>query len=546
MNSVFLQVKMTETKNNQKASKNPIPKVIDKQSLNKYLYSLIPFELLILALAGVSWWLVHDLSCLWAILGIGQVIVVGSAIMGIRQYSASLVVQKMKEKSAVVEPRTSEEAQDEAIDQRGNSPEFKIHATYALDLPKLSTNEQDVFDSLSRNLKREYVLWSINIWSLSIVFGLIALYEIGTGNGVISFGSIQCMAFMLVLLLLNATFRGGYGTGVLVDLPRHLTVKEPRGLQVGLITYISIRTILYIAYGDLDTFLLTIIVAAFTLYISINTLLFGLRWKVKRQGLPTVNMLALWVFGTQNIWNLLEYLILPVWQKLGNIFLIRGGEHILRQVSLVETWQFLRGKDRIISKTPEQITQKLNEFQKKTDRSPEYRLNTLICGDNSWQFALHSLIDDADLVVMHLSSFSPSNQGCIYELEQLINRVPVENFFLLVDRHSTDYNFLLEKLQELWKRMKLSSPNHKEQIQGIQIIFLDHAVKTPDEVEAIYKEMNSAQQNAMDVLADDHRKKELVIQHETRKRQELEGLFRALFARAVQLSHTLNPNISSS
>jgi hypothetical protein len=530
---------MTDTKNNKTVSKSSTIKVVDKQSLYKHLYSLIPFELLILAAAGLSWLIVRDTSCLWMILGIGQALIIGSIIMGIREYSASLVVQKMKKRSTNVEKR-GEILQEEVVEQRGNNPEFKISATYALDLPKLSTNEQDVFDSLSRNLKREYVLWSINIWSLSIVFGLIALYEITTGDGVISIGSIQCMAFMLVLLFLNATIRGK-GTGVLVNLPRHLTAREPRGLRVGLIAYISIRAILYIAYGNFDTFLLTIIAAAFATHICTSMLLFGLSWKVKRQGFATVNMLALWVFGTQNIWDLLEYLILPVWRKLGNLYLIRGGEHILTQVSLWDSLMFPRGKDRIISKTPEQITQRLNEFKKKSDRSFEYRFNTLVCGDNSWQFALHALIDDADLIVMHLSNFSPSNQGCIYELEQLINRVPVNNFYLLVDRHSTDYGFLLEKLRELWKRMKSSSPNHREQMHGIQIIFLEHAVKTPEEVESIYKEMNSAQQNALDVLANDPHKKELVMEHETRKTLELEGLFRALFARAVQLGHTPDP-----
>lgn len=509
--------------------------MVDKQSLYKFLYSLLPFELLILAIAGLSLLLSPDLSCLWPILGIGHFIILVNIILGIREYSETLVVQKMKERSTNVEKR-GETLQEESVEQRGNSPEFKISATYALDLPKLSTNEQDVFDSLSRNLKREYVLWSINIWSLSIVFGLIALYEITTGDGVFSIGSIQCMASMLVLLFLNATIRGK-GTGALVNLPRHLTVKEPRALKVGLIAYISIRTILYIAYGYLDTFLLTIIVVAFAIHICTSILLFGLSWKVKRQGFPTVNMLALWVFGTQNIWDLLEYLILPVWRKLGNIYLIRGGEHILKQVSLWDTLLFLRGKDRIISKTSEQITERLNEFKKQTDRSLEYRFNTLVCGDNSWQFALHSLIDDADLVVMHLSNFSPINQGCIYELEQLINRVPMDDFFLLVDRHSTDYDFLLEKLQELWKKMKSSSPNHKEQSQGIQIIFLERAAKTPDEVEAIYKEMNSAQ-DAPAILDYEPHKKELVIQHETQKKQEMEGLSRTLFARAVQLNNT--------
>jgi hypothetical protein len=513
---------MTDAKNSQ-APKSSTIKVFDKQSLYKYLYSLFLFELLILAAAGLSWLILRDLSCLWVILGFGQALIIGSAIIGMREYSVSLVVQKMKEKSSVVEPRSSETVQGEVIEQQGNSPEFKIHATYAIDLPKLSAHEQKVFDALSRNLKLEYVLWSVNIYLLLAVTLLWFDWE---------------QPYLLgieIILFCGCLFRLPSKGVVVVQIPLHLTTQEPRGMKIGLILYMTFRAVLSVVVGQPNTFFLATTASIFAITICISILLYGLRRKVKGQGFPTVNMLALWVFGTQNIWKLLEYLILPVWRRLGNIFLIRGGEHILRQVSLWDTLLFLRGKDRIISKTPEQITQRLNEFRKKTNRTPEYRFNTLICGDNSWQFALHSLIDDADMVVMHLSSFSPSNQGCIYELEQLINRVAVENFFLLVDRHSTDYNFLTEKLQDLWKKMKSSSPNQKKQIQGIQIIFVDHVVKTPDEVEVIYKEMNSAQQNALDVLADDPHKKELVIQHETRYRQELEGLFRVLFAKAVQL-----------
>lgn len=532
---------MADAKNS-RAPKDSTIKVVDKQSLYKHLYSLIPFELFILVAVVLSWLFTHNLSCLWVILGVGQALIIGSAIMGVRDYSASLVVQKMKEKSAVVEPRPSEVTQEGAVEQRENSPEFKIHATYALDLPKLSANEQEIFESLSSGLKLEYILWSTNIWLLTIVFGVLAIYDFMTADGVFNIGSIEFISFMLVLLFLSGTYSGGYGTGVLVRLPRYLTVKEPRGLTVGLIVYITFRAVLFILYGRYP-FLLTSIAVLFAANICISILLYALRRKVKRQGFPAVNMLALWVFGTQNIWDLLEYLILPVWRKLGNIFLIRGGEHILRQVSLWDSFLFLRGKDRIISTTPQQITQRLIEFREKTKQSPEYRFKTLICGDNSWQFALHSLIDDADLVVMHLSNFSPNNQGCIYELEQLINRVPVENFFLLVDRHSTDYNFLLEKLQELWKKMNSSSPNQKRQSQGIQIIFLEHAVKIPAEVEAIYANMQALQQDAMNVLTDEHNK-ELVTQHETRKRQELEGLFRMLFARAIQLSRSSMSNVS--
>jgi len=533
----FRGAEMTETKNYQTKSGTG---VVDKQSLYKYLYSLLPFELFIVILAGLSWVILRELSCLWVILGIGQLMIIGSVIMAVRDYSAALIVQKMKERSVDAKQQSPQEEalQETTVGEQGNTPEFKIIATSASDLPKLSANEQTVFDTLSSNLKREYILWSINIYLLLIILLLIAWSDGETSY----LPGIEVTVFILCAFRL-AAIGNDTKRAVATPIPRDLTTQEPKGMKIGLTVYIALRIILYTVYGHPGTFLLTMIDVVFAVNIFMNALLYGLRWKVKRQRLPKINILALWVFGTQNIWELLEYLILPVWRKLGNIYLIRGGEHILKQVSLLDSLMFLQGKDKIISKTPEQITQKLNEFKDKTDKSLEYRFNTLICGDNSWQFALHSLIDNADLVVMHLSSFSPSNQGCIYELEQLINCVPVENFYLLVDRHSTDYDFLLKKLQELWKKKKSSSPNQKEQSQGIQIIFLEHAVKIPDEVEAIYANMNALQQDAMAVLSDQHNK-ELVIQHETRKRQELDGLFRVLFAKAVQLSHTLEPHLS--
>lgn len=526
-----------------KIPKSSTTKGVEKQSLYQHIKSKIPlksfilFELIVLAY-GVLFWLLsgfEKISSFWITIGVGHALLLGSLLLEIRGYSALRVVQKMKEKSAAVEPRPRETVQEEAIDREEISLEFKIHATYAIDLPKLSANEQNVFDTLSRGLKMEYILWSVNIY---LLLATVLLWLDWDTN----FFWVEIIIFVFCIFRLAAIGTNMKGS-VVIPIPRYLTTQEPFMLKFGLMLYMAFRALLSIVAGRTNTFSLITTISVFAITICISILVYGLRGQVRRLGIPAIHMLALWVFGTQNIWDLLEYLILPVWRKLGNIFLIRGGEHILRQVSLWDSLLFLRGKDRIISKTPEQITQRLNEFQKRTDRSPEYRFNTLICGDNSWQFALHSLIDHADLIVMHLSSFSPRNQGCIYELEQLINRVPVENFFLLVDHHSTDYNFLLEKLQELWKKMISNSPNQKEQSQGIQIIFLEHAVKTPDEVEAIYANMHVLQQDAMNVLADE-RNKELVTQHETRKRQELEGLFRVLFAKAVQLSRTFETNTS--
>jgi hypothetical protein len=544
---------MTDT-NNSQAPKSSTTKVVDKQSLYKHFYSGLQFELIVLAGAGVSWLFsylskTNELGCVWAVLGFGHIIVIFNIITGLREYSESLIIQKMRERSANVgkdEYESNGKQNEVATDQLADIPEFEIIATSASELPQLSADAQKKYDSLSLAIKKEYGLWSANIWlfyAVCIIFFVSGFFSWPDLGGFFIPFLEFCFLFFYIPFSLSRNDLAN--SPVVPSLPVHLTKQEPRTQKITLSLYIAYKTIAGTVLGYLSSkFIIVTISIVLFVYLYISIRLYWLRKKNKDKDFPKANILALWVFGTQNIWVLLEYLILPVWRKLGNIFLIRGGDHILRQVSLWDSLLFLRGKDLIISKTPEQITQKLNEFQKKTNRAPEYRFNTLICGDNSWQFALHSLIDEADLVVMHLSSFSPNNQGCIYELEQLINRVPVENFYLLVDRHSTDYEFLLGKLQELWKKMKSSSPNQKGRSLGIQIIFLEHAVKTPDEVEAIYKEMNSAQQNALDVLADTPSKKELVTQHETKKRQELEGLFRVLFAKAVQLSHIREPYLS--
>lgn len=546
---------MTETKNNQKAQTSPMPKVVDKQSLYEHFYALLRFELIVLAGAGAIW-LFSFLSkagalitCVWVVLGFGQIIVIFNIINGLREYSESLVIQTMREKSATAEQDVHEEIakHHETVEQPADIPEFEITATSASELPKLSTDAQKKYDSLSLAIKKEYRLWSVTIWSfyaLSIIFFILGFFSWSSLGAFLIVFSEFCFLFFYIPFSLTRNDLAN--SPISPSLPTHLTKQEPREQKIALSLYIVYKTTAGTILGFLSSnFIIITISIVLIVYLYVNIRLYWSRRKNKDRGFPEASILALWVFGTQNIWTLLEYLITPMWRKLGNIYLIRGGEHILEQVSLWDSLILLWGKDNIISKTSAQITKRLNEFKKKTTASREYSFNTLVCGDNSWQFALHSLIDETDLILMHLSNFSASNQGCIYELEQLINRVSTENFFLIVDHHSTDYDFLLEKLQELWNKMKSHSPNRERQVSGIQIIFLEYAVKAPADVELIYSQMNAAQQNALDMLADDPHKKELVVEHETKKMLELEGLFRVLFERAVQLSHTLNPNISS-
>jgi hypothetical protein len=59
---------------------------------------------------------------------------------------------------------------------------------------------------------------------------------------------------------------------------------------------------------------------------------------------------------------------------------------------------------------------------------------------------------------MDLRSFSKSNQGCIYELRQLVNSIALDRVILVID-DSTDRTFLEMTVGDIWQNLELSSPN---------------------------------------------------------------------------------------
>src|SRR5262245_29555766 len=71
---------------------------------------------------------------------------------------------------------------------------------------------------------------------------------------------------------------------------------------------------------------------------------------------------------------------------------------------------------------------------------------------------MRQLTKESDVVLMDLRSFSPSNHGCLYEVEQLLEIVALERVLFLVDT-TTDLAFLEDLLQRLWPGVGLESPN---------------------------------------------------------------------------------------
>jgi len=89
------------------------------------------------------------------------------------------------------------------------------------------------------------------------------------------------------------------------------------------------------------------------------------------------------------------------------------------------------------------------------DPDGRYRINEFFCHNDTWQITMERLARTSDAVLMDLRSFSPANQGCIFELGRLVDSVDLNRVVFLVD-NTTDQEFLESTLQRL--RLLLGAP----------------------------------------------------------------------------------------
>jgi len=71
---------------------------------------------------------------------------------------------------------------------------------------------------------------------------------------------------------------------------------------------------------------------------------------------------------------------------------------------------------------------------------------------------LKRLARDSDAVLMDLRGFLPDNQGCVFEINELLNVMPLDRVVFVVDA-TTDLAFLRETFAAGWAALAADSPN---------------------------------------------------------------------------------------
>jgi hypothetical protein len=106
------------------------------------------------------------------------------------------------------------------------------------------------------------------------------------------------------------------------------------------------------------------------------------------------------------------------------------------------------------------------------DPDGQFRVNDFFCHDDTWKMVLSRIARESDAVMMDLRGFSSDNAGCIFEIHELINLVPVERVVFIIDR-TTDEAFLRRVLEQSWRRMDPDSPNHRPTSGVLKVLRLD-------------------------------------------------------------------------
>ena len=163
------------------------------------------------------------------------------------------------------------------------------------------------------------------------------------------------------------------------------------------------------------------------------------------------------------------------WRYSGGINLISGPDLMTKTVEPHEILDFVSGRlAQQFVKSKEDLEQQITALDKRPDPDGRFRVNEFFCHADTWQMTMRRLADESHAILMDLRGFTPANQGCLYELEQLLKDIVLERIVFLIDS-STDRVFLEETLHRLWHNIDRASPNRLASVPTVRFFpVMDH------------------------------------------------------------------------
>jgi hypothetical protein len=177
----------------------------------------------------------------------------------------------------------------------------------------------------------------------------------------------------------------------------------------------------------------------------------GLRGHAPAPSAAGQRLLFLRVFGYRARTEAMLDKVAQRWRFDGPVQLVAGIDVAARTVDPGDFLAFVGGRlaNRYVA-GPESLRERLGALDVVRDPDGRFRINDFYCHGDTWQPTVQALLDASDRVLMDVRSLSERNQGCRYELEQLVWRLPTDALVLVVDA-GTDIARLGAILDGAWR-----------------------------------------------------------------------------------------------
>jgi hypothetical protein len=216
-----------------------------------------------------------------------------------------------------------------------------------------------------------------------------------------------------------------------------------------------------------------IVIGAFVAYKLVATAGFRLLRALEENDTPSSRLLLLRVFSLGSRSERLFAGFTKLWRHMGSVRMIAGPDLGTSTVEPHEFLDFVAGRlQRRFITGPDTLEQRLRETEQGRDVDGRFRVADFFCHDDTWQMTLRRLEKDSDVVLMGLRGFSQSNHGCVFEIHELLDVVPLYHIVFVVDR-TTDEHFVAQVFADAWAAVTKASPNWNDLAPRISLYHFD-------------------------------------------------------------------------
>jgi len=212
--------------------------------------------------------------------------------------------------------------------------------------------------------------------------------------------------------------------------------------------------------------------AAFTLYKLVAAGLFRTLGIARRPKSNRHRLLLLRIFAlgkrSENLYDTLG----RSWRTVGSMQMIAGPDLATSTIEPHEFLDFVSGRlDRRFIDSGRTLDLRIGQMDLEPDGEGQFRVTEFFCHDDTWKLTLARLADESDAVLMDLRGFSQQNAGCVFEINEIFNLVPLQQVVFVVDE-ATDQSFMRQTMQHAWRRLRELSPNRRPGAGQVSLVQL--------------------------------------------------------------------------